>query len=381
MNQKKIGFFMKELRKEKKLTQEQMAELFGVSNKTISRWETGNNLPDISLLVQLADFYEVDIREMINGERKSGKTDEKINEAAALMADYADEKQGKLLKWIRSISIMGEICVAITLVIQTKRFDGSFSSIGLFLLSIIIFTTMTIICLYTNGLLERIAAHKKLVKTVKILDIMLIILIVRFCIQIGIVMLIAVIDASGTREQRLGIEQYNKIYYLDEYATDFGSRMLIFPKETDNMINPYFASDLHTGIFDSDGYIILQAEYSEKDYVAEIERLRSISSLIINGKEEKFTNYVLYEEEDFAYPAYLTCDGFSDMYEYALVDKENCKITYILVKYPDSDVFPADFMKYTKAEMFHKIDRGTECFSIYVHSFDDGKTFIVNDNW
>ena len=141
------------------------------------------------------------------------------------------------------------------------------------------------------------------------------------------------------------------------------------------------ASDLHTGIFDSDGYIILQAEYSEKNYAAEIERLRGISCSITNGKAEKFTNYVLYEAEDFAYPAYLTCDGFSDMYEYALVDKENCRITYILVNYPDSDVFPSDFIKYTKAEMFYKIDRGTECFSIYAHSFDGGKTFIVNDNW
>lgn len=97
---------------------------------------------------------------------------------------------------------------------------------------------------------------------------------------------------------------------------------------------------MHTGIFDSDGYIILQAEYSEKNYAAEIERLRGISCSITNGKAEKFTNYVLYEAEDFAYPAYLTCDGFSDMYEYALVDKENCRITYILVNYPDSDVFP-----------------------------------------
>ncbi len=48
MNQVKIGDFMKELRKEKGLTQEQTAEQFMVNRRTVSRWETGNNLPDFA---------------------------------------------------------------------------------------------------------------------------------------------------------------------------------------------------------------------------------------------------------------------------------------------------------------------------------------------
>lgn len=59
MDQVKIGRFMRELRKEKALTQEQLAEKFGVSNRTVSRWENGNNMPDISILIELADFYGV----------------------------------------------------------------------------------------------------------------------------------------------------------------------------------------------------------------------------------------------------------------------------------------------------------------------------------
>ena len=62
MNQKKIGEFLKQLRKEKGLTQEQLAEQFYVSGRTVSRWETGSNMPDLSVLVELADYYEVDIR-------------------------------------------------------------------------------------------------------------------------------------------------------------------------------------------------------------------------------------------------------------------------------------------------------------------------------
>lgn len=59
MDQIKIGAFLKELRKEKGITQEQLAEELLVSARTISRWETGNNMPDIGLLVDIAElrFY------------------------------------------------------------------------------------------------------------------------------------------------------------------------------------------------------------------------------------------------------------------------------------------------------------------------------------
>lgn len=70
MDQAKIGSFLKALRSEKHLTQEQLAEQFYTSSRTISRWENGKNLPDISVLIELADFYGVDIREILDGERK-----------------------------------------------------------------------------------------------------------------------------------------------------------------------------------------------------------------------------------------------------------------------------------------------------------------------
>ena len=74
MNQVKIGEFLRELRKEKGLTQEQFAEQFNISRRSVSRWETGSNMPDIGLLIEIADFFDVDIREIIDGERKSEKT-------------------------------------------------------------------------------------------------------------------------------------------------------------------------------------------------------------------------------------------------------------------------------------------------------------------
>ena len=99
MDQVKIGSFLKELRKEKNLTQEKLAEQLHVSNRTVSRWETGSNMPDIGMLVEIADFYDVSIPEIINGERKSEKMNQETRDTAAAMAEYSrnEVKNGKLI--------------------------------------------------------------------------------------------------------------------------------------------------------------------------------------------------------------------------------------------------------------------------------------------
>ena len=56
MDQNKVGSFIKELRKVKNLTQEQLAEEFNVSRRTVSRWETGKNMPDLDILIGMSDF-------------------------------------------------------------------------------------------------------------------------------------------------------------------------------------------------------------------------------------------------------------------------------------------------------------------------------------
>ncbi len=89
MDQNKIGLILKELLKEKNITQEMLAEKLNVSNRTISRWETGNNLPDISLLVELSEFYHVSISEIVDGERKSEKMDQETKDTAVKMAEYS----------------------------------------------------------------------------------------------------------------------------------------------------------------------------------------------------------------------------------------------------------------------------------------------------
>lgn len=92
MDQQKIGLLLKTLRKEKNLTQEVLAETLNVSSRTVSRWETGSNMPDISLLVELSEFYQISIPEIIDGERKSEKMNQEAKDTALKMAEYSKNK-------------------------------------------------------------------------------------------------------------------------------------------------------------------------------------------------------------------------------------------------------------------------------------------------
>ena len=103
MDQIKVGKFIAALRRQAGLTQESLGEKIGVSNKTISRWETGNYMPDIEMLQLLSKEFDVSIHELLAGERMSNedfrqKADE--NFIAALKADVfsLDEKRAYFKK-------------------------------------------------------------------------------------------------------------------------------------------------------------------------------------------------------------------------------------------------------------------------------------------
>lgn len=94
----KIGSFLKELRKEKNLSQEELAELFGVSSRSISRWECGTTIPELGILVELADFYHVDIKEIIDGERKTENMNDEIKESLKKAAEYSKVEKDLAVK-------------------------------------------------------------------------------------------------------------------------------------------------------------------------------------------------------------------------------------------------------------------------------------------
>ena len=71
MNQEKVGIFISETRKQKNLTQKELAEKINVSDKTISKWETGKSLPDITYISELCVVLDINVNELLAGERLS----------------------------------------------------------------------------------------------------------------------------------------------------------------------------------------------------------------------------------------------------------------------------------------------------------------------
>lgn len=129
MDQIKIGAFLKELRKEKNLTQEQLAERLNVSGRTVSRWETGSNMPDIGLLIEIAELYDVSIPEIVNGERKSENMDQETRDTAIKMAEYSQNevRSGKQMVIGYLLSLFGIFIIISALSIFPS--DSSWGSI------------------------------------------------------------------------------------------------------------------------------------------------------------------------------------------------------------------------------------------------------------
>ena len=162
MDQIKVGAFLKDLRNEKGITQEQLAEKLGVSGRTISRWETGKNMPDISLLVEIAEFFDVSIPEIIKGERKSENMKNETKEVAETMSDYAKAEKEQLIKSFRNMSIIGLIALLVYMVLrETGVYDRNIFLQYMYGISeSLIYVTVLMFPLYTTGLLSKIRINR-----------------------------------------------------------------------------------------------------------------------------------------------------------------------------------------------------------------------------
>lgn len=125
MDQMKIGSFIKGLRKEQGLTQEQFAEQFRVTRRTVSRWETGNNLPDLDILIEMADYYDIELRELLDGERKGEEMDKDLEETVLKVAEYSNEDKIKVTKRMNLLFIGGVIAATVyTILFFTDHADN-----------------------------------------------------------------------------------------------------------------------------------------------------------------------------------------------------------------------------------------------------------------
>ena len=115
MDQERIGKWIALLRKEKKLTQEQLAERLGVSNRSVSRWENGRSMPDFSLLWDIAGELDVTVSELLNGKRMEKEANtEVLGSMNVLLAWSGREKQNKAKK-LRGYFGAGLVCLLLAL--------------------------------------------------------------------------------------------------------------------------------------------------------------------------------------------------------------------------------------------------------------------------
>ena len=105
MKQEKMGSFIAETRKQRGMTQKELAEKIGISDKTVSKWECGNSIPDISYLEALCDSLDIKVNELLSGERLTDKSySEKAEEnIMALIKENKSNKKGSLLQLLLGI--------------------------------------------------------------------------------------------------------------------------------------------------------------------------------------------------------------------------------------------------------------------------------------
>ena len=121
MNNEKFGNFIKKLRSEKGLTQKELGEKLNITDKAISKWERGISFPDITVLNSLADFFEVDVSELLNGERGKKEEidiDKKIEEAIEQYKNIEEKRKIKLKKIKKYVGIISLVIFILTLLLQ-----------------------------------------------------------------------------------------------------------------------------------------------------------------------------------------------------------------------------------------------------------------------
>lgn len=115
MNQEKIGKFIAECRKTKKITQSELAEQLGVTDRSVSNWENGKNMPDLSLFKSLCKILDITINELLSGEKLSKQEyQEKFEENIVNTIDYSTNKLNKYHQLISLILVIFGLFISLS---------------------------------------------------------------------------------------------------------------------------------------------------------------------------------------------------------------------------------------------------------------------------
>ncbi len=158
MTSKECGNFIAELRKEKKLTQKELAEKINVSDKAVSRWETGKGYPDVTSLVSLSEYFDVSVNELLSGKRL---TVENIKETAdenliSVFGQVQKNKKQQNLQVAIYTSILIVVLLPILIIIGKELFVLMATQIQLEnIISAVISTVVGIVLLIVGLLIKK----------------------------------------------------------------------------------------------------------------------------------------------------------------------------------------------------------------------------------
>ena len=317
MDNLKFGNFIKNLRKEKNMTQKELAEKIGLTDKAISKWERGLSFPDITMLSILAEVFDVDVSEILNGERGKEKVskediEKKIEEAVEKVTLKKEKKERRIKIFKKTVIIISCVLLILSLLLQIGY---------LFILkprdyvyvSDILFYIVNEIIIITSGLLMLLIIN---LKNNKIKNIITIVIMLLFTI-INLAFMInkgfqneCIVEFSSDFSNELVLKKNNETgritYYKDAkllFATnkqEFSTQVVgqiktqwltndicnITYKNNDGVLREYVAT--YGGRKGGDGIPILEGEWNETlSYKNSISMIVDSKGYTIKKGEEK----------------------------------------------------------------------------------------------
>lgn len=312
MNQEKIGKFIAICRKNKNLTQEELATRLNVTSKSVSRWENGKTMPDYSLLNPLCKELDITINELLSGEKiiptnYEIKYNENLNEI--LKEYYKLKKQKHIIKNILFITCM-----------------------------------------------------------------VLLVIIVRTLLVLGIVSLSFLTPSDNiTGIENYDKEYYIEKYHGDLASNLLifpdNITKLIEPTFLSSLKTNFFDTDGY--IILKTKYT--KEDFDNE--INRLSNLKMTINETCYPNSEEYTNYIKYDNTSYKYPAYITIDGFDNTYEYALLNEDKLEIIYLYLSYPNiNNKQYQEYLKKDKS-LYSKTNT-INSYSMYNHSFDSGKSFM-----
>ena len=140
MDQERIGKFIAELRKEKKITQAELAEKLGITDRAVSKWETGKSMPDVSVMLELCEILGINVNELLTGQRIS--MDNYKETAERNLVEFAKKEEiynKKLLSLEVVIGYLGSISFFVLIFAASFAVENTVWRIAMIVLGLIIF--------------------------------------------------------------------------------------------------------------------------------------------------------------------------------------------------------------------------------------------------